>query len=164
MLQNPGNQYIFSITDRIKRELCMAGADRIFYIADAFRFGFSLTEIYQYTKIDPWFLTQIEELIVIEKEVALLGVADAFTFNRLYFLKQRGFSDARLAALLNTTEEQIRAQRHALDIHPVYKRVDTCAGEFATETAYFYSTYQVENECRPTTRESPAPTRGKPRL
>jgi carbamoyl-phosphate synthase large subunit len=130
--------------DRIKRELRMTGHERLFYIADAFRFGFSLEEIYKHTKIDPWFLIQIEELVHIENTI---------THVPLRFLKQRGFSDARIAALFNTTEDDIRAQRQAKNIHPVYKRVDTCAAEFATQTAYFYSTYQEENECLPSHRE-----------
>lgn len=138
--------------DRIKGELRMAGPDRLFYIADAFRYGFSREEIHKHTKIDPWFLIQIESLITAEQ--FLLGNAPkALPEAQLRYLKQRGFSDRRIAQLLKTTEEKIRTHRHALNIHPVYKRVDTCAAEFATETAYFYSTYSDENECRPTHRE-----------
>ena len=137
--------------DRIKRELRMASHERLWYVADAFRFGFTRDEIHKHTKIDLWFLIQIEELIQIEKSVSV-SVSE-LTSEELRFLKQKGFSDARIAALLNTTEENIRNRRDELNIHPVYKRVDTCAAEFATETAYFYSTYQAENECRPTDRE-----------
>lgn len=150
--------------DRIKSELRMASHERLFYIADAFRFGFSLAEIHKHTKIDPWFLAQIEELIRIEQHIVEMRVEDcaairskhsavALNDHFLYFLKQKGFSDCRIATLLNTTEETIRALRHKLYIHPVYKRIDTCAGEFETETAYFYSTYQAECESRPTQKE-----------
>ncbi|PIZ03648.1 MAG: carbamoyl phosphate synthase large subunit [Gammaproteobacteria bacterium CG_4_10_14_0_8_um_filter_38_16] len=144
--------------DRIKGELRMCGPDRLFYIADAFRFGFSLEEIHRHTKIDPWFLVQIEELIQIEKklsdEISEYG-DEGFKANPsfLFYLKQKGFSDFRIATLLNTTEENIRTQRYQLNLHPVYKRVDTCGAEFATETAYFYSTYKQENECHPTQKE-----------
>lgn len=131
--------------DRIKTELRMCGPDRLFYIADAFRFGFSRDEIHKHTKIDPWFLAQIEELIRIEEKI---GDSDSDSVIR--DLKRKGFSDFRIATLCNTTEEKIRTLRDKLNIHPVYKRVDTCAAEFATQTAYFYSTYQDENECRPT--------------
>lgn len=136
--------------DRIRSELRVAGSDRLFYIADAFRFGFSREEIYQHTKIDPWFLAQIEELIQIEQTFFATPTP---TPTQLRSLKQKGFSDFRIATLFNTTEDIIRAQRYALNIHPVYKRVDTCAAEFATDTAYFYSTYQIENECHPTQKE-----------
>lgn len=147
ILDKNSESYAFDLEeakDRIKRELRMTGYERLFYIADAFRLGFSREEIYKHTKIDPWFLIQIEELVHIENKIADMP---------LRFLKQRGFSDARIAALLNTTEDDIRAQRQANNIHPVYKRVDTCAAEFSTETAYFYSTYQEENECQPSNRE-----------
>ena len=145
--------------DRIKSELRMASHERLWYVADAFRFGFTLDEIHKHTKIDPWFLIQIEELVTIEQKLCAklieVGVPATTPMSRetLYFLKRKGFSDGRIATLLNTSEEHIRNQRDKLNIHPVYKRVDTCAAEFATETAYFYSTYQTENECRPTTRE-----------
>ena len=145
--------------ERIKSELRMASHERLFYIADAFRFNFSREEIYKHTKIDPWFLAQIEELIRIENMFLIERVeveAPATTpisKQLLYFLKQRGFSDYRISILFNTSEEKIRAKRHELNIHPVYKRIDTCAAEFSTQTAYFYSTYAEENECRPTQKE-----------
>lgn len=137
--------------DRIKSELRIAGPDRLFYIADAFRWGFSLEDVQKHTRIDPWFLVQIEELVKIEIQIS--NVQEKLDPKALFYVKQKGFSDARIAVLRNATEESIRSQRHAFNILPVYKRVDTCSAEFATETAYFYSTYQVENECRPTTKE-----------
>ena len=137
--------------DRIKSELRMASHERLFYIADAFRFGFTREEIFNHTRIDPWFLVQIEELISIEMRIGDLG--SVIGVDTLCFLKEKGFSDARIANLLQIHEDDIRSLRHELGIHPVYKRVDTCAAEFATETAYFYSTYKQENECRPSNRE-----------
>src|SRR3990167_2045053 len=162
ILDKQSETYAFDVEqaqDRIKSELRMAGPDRLFYIADAFRFGFSCEEVFQHTKIDPWFLVQIEELVKIEMGIRDQGSGIGMhepqipNVRSLFFLKQRGFSDHRIATLTNTTEEKIRALRHKLNIHPVYKRVDTCAAEFSTETAYFYSTYQEENECRPSSRE-----------
>ncbi len=138
-------------TDReeIEAELMSPGPERIWYVGDAFRVGMTLDEIHAISKIDPWFLDQIEGLI--EMEMALAGRAladlDAAALRRL---KRAGFSDRRLAKLLNTDQHAVRAHRHALGIHPVYKRVDTCAAEFATQTAYMYSTYEEECEARPT--------------
>lgn len=136
----------------IKYELRNPGPDRIWYIADAFRCGFSLKQIQTLTHIDPWFLTQIQELVNFEQEVTNRNLTD---FDKLYLhtLKKKGFSDYRLAELLSISEQEFRSYRQQLNVKPVYKRVDTCAAEFATDTAYLYSTYDEENECRATQRE-----------
>ena len=133
----------------LKRELRSAGAERLLYVADAFREGLSAEEIFELTKIDPWFLAQIEDLVSTEAEVRQQGLT-ALDQQRLYGLKQKGFSDSRLATLVGCTEQELRGQRHQLGVRPVYKRVDTCAAEFATTTAYLYSTYEEECESEPT--------------
>lgn len=138
--------------DIIRRELRTPSSERLWYIGDAFRVGFSLEEIHRLTFIDPWFLVQIEELITLEKQVSkktLANLDPVFLRN----LKRKGFSDRRLAQLLKVSEQDVRKHRYALKIHPVYKRVDTCAAEFSTSTAYLYSTYEEENEANPTLRE-----------
>jgi len=135
----------------LKRELREAGAERLWYVADAFREGMSAEEIHSLTFIDPWFLAQIEDLISTEAEVAEQGL-DALDRDRMYALKRKGFSDRRLATLLKTDENSLRNRRHQLGVRPVYKRVDTCAAEFATTTAYMYSTYEEECEAEPTDR------------
>ncbi|WP_027349587.1 carbamoyl-phosphate synthase large subunit [Halotalea alkalilenta] len=132
-------------------ELQRPGPDRIFYVADAFRAGLSIDEIYGFTNIDRWFLVQIEELVEAERRVVDAGL-DGLDDKTLYRLKRAGFSDARLATLLGTKEGEVRARRHGFGIHPVYKRVDTCAAEFATSTAYMYSTYEEECEANPSDR------------
>ncbi|HWQ95730.1 MAG TPA: carbamoyl-phosphate synthase large subunit, partial [Gammaproteobacteria bacterium] len=137
--------------DRIYHDLRVPGPDRIQYIGDAFRFGLTVEEVHAQTHIDPWFLVQIAELIAIETEVRKSGVT-ALDAARLFALKRKGFSDRRLAALLRTSEHEIRALRERLNVHPVYKRVDSCAAEFATATAYLYSTYEEECEAAPTAR------------
>jgi carbamoyl-phosphate synthase large subunit len=141
-------------TDRetIERELGEPGPERIWYVGDAFENGMSLEEVHQFTRIDPWFLEQIKEIVDLEMELddQLLSNIDADT---LRMLKRKGFSDRRLAYLFNTTEKEVRAKRHALGIRPVYKRVDTCAAEFATKTAYMYSTYEEECEAEPSARK-----------
>ncbi len=136
----------------IVREMKQPGAERIWYVGDAFRLGMSVEELYEISGIDPWFLTQIEDLILDEQRVAnmTLSQLDADT---VYRLKRKGFSDARLATLLGVSEKQFRKHRHSLNIRPVYKRVDTCAAEFATDTAYMYSTYEEECEAAPSDRE-----------
>ena len=136
----------------LARELQMAGAERLWYVADAFRHGFSLEEVGDLTGIDPWFLVQVEDLVREEGRVAQAGVAglDPVTMRRL---KRKGFSDSRLATLLGTDEKSIRTIRYENNIRPVFKRVDTCAAEFASETAYLYSTYEDECEAEPTTAE-----------
>ncbi len=136
----------------IKCELRFPGADRLLYIADAFRFGFSLEKVYELSQIDKWYLIQIEELIRLEQRVAHMGLAD-LNGKWLRLLKRKGFSDARLAELLHVAEDDMRQHRHSLNIHPVYKRVDTCAAEFSTSTAYLYSCYDEESEANPTDRE-----------
>jgi len=135
--------------DEIVEEIGEAGPDRIWYVGDAFRIGMSLDEIHQETSIDPWFLAQIEQIVLKEKALAGRALASV-TREELRYLKQSGFSDRRLAKLLGTNSKDVRAQRIALDVRPVYKRVDTCAAEFATKTAYMYSTYEEECEAQPT--------------
>ncbi|MFI4922522.1 MAG: carbamoyl-phosphate synthase large subunit [Burkholderiales bacterium] len=135
--------------DVIENELGDVGPERLWYVADAFRCGMSLIEVHELTSIDLWFLAQIEDLV--RKEQALKGKKlDALSADELRDLKRSGFSDARLSKLLNTTEAAVRRKRWQLAVHPVYKRVDTCAAEFATLTAYMYSTYEEECEARPT--------------
>jgi len=136
----------------MKHELANPGPRRLWCVADALRSGMSLDDLYQVSRIDPWFLAQIEDLIWEEAgltEMALSGL------NRdvLFRLKRKGFSDSRLASLLDVTEKELRERRLKFDIRPVYKRVDTCAGEFATPTAYLYSTYEEECEANPSTRD-----------
>lgn len=126
-------------------ELKNASSYRIWYIADAFRYGMSLDQIFHLTNIDRWFLAQIEELIYLEKEIISIGIS-YFNKYRLRLLKKKGFSDMRLGQLSGTSEEKIRMLRCIHNIHPVYKHVDTCAAEFSTDTAYMYSTYDEECE------------------
>lgn len=137
--------------EEIVHEISEAGPERIFYVTDAFRIGMTLDEVHQMTDIDMWFLVQIKELIDIEKRVAQVKLED-ITKEEMLFLKKKGFSDKRLASVLGVKEADVRRRRHALDVHPVYKRVDTCAAEFETRTAYMYSTYQDECEAMPTDR------------
>ena len=136
---------------RLVQELRVPGAERIWYIADAFRFGFSLDRIYALTRIDRWFLAQIEELVGLEKGIARRG-ARKRTRKLVRDWKRKGFSDRRLAQLLGTTEEKFRKERHALGVHPVFKRVDSCAAEFEATTAYMYSTYEDQCEAHPDAR------------
>ena len=136
----------------LKQELSVPGADRLWYVGDAFRAGLSREEVFNLTKIDPWFLVQIEDIIQLESDVVKQGMA-AMDKQRVFGLKRKGFADSRLASLLNITEDEFRKHRHTLDVRPVYKRVDTCAAEFATDTAYMYSSYEQECEARPTKRE-----------
>ena len=138
--------------EKIISELRTPGADRIWFVGDAFRFGMSVEDVYDHSFIDPWFLVQIEDLIKEEQSVAQSSL-QALDADRVYRLKRKGFSDARLAQLLGITEKAFRKHRQKLNIRPVYKRVDTCAAEFATDTAYMYSTYEEECEANPTDRE-----------
>ncbi|MBI5717509.1 MAG: carbamoyl-phosphate synthase large subunit [Burkholderiales bacterium] len=138
--------------DEIVDEIGNAGPERVLYVADAFRIGMTLAEIFDETAIDPWFLAQIEDLIVTEKRLAGRALASIDAAD-LRWLKGKGFSDRRLAKLLRTNQHEVRARRRALGVRPVYKRVDTCAAEFATQTAYMYSTYDEECEAEPTTRK-----------
>ncbi len=136
----------------LKRELSTPREQRLWYLGDAFRAGMSLDTLYSLTKIDPWFLVQIEELIKLEVDVREQGMA-VMDKARVFALKRKGFSDSRLASLLSMDEADFRAHRHSLGVRPVYKRVDTCAAEFSTDTAYMYSTYEQECEALPTNRE-----------
>ena len=133
--------------EEIVQEIGEAGPERILFVADAFRIGLSREEIFEETAIDPWFLAQIEDLIVTEQALAGRDAA-ALTAPEWRWLKAKGFSDKRLAKLLGTHQHDVRARRQALGVRPVYKRVDTCAAEFATPTAYLYSSYEtVDGEC-----------------
>ena len=136
----------------LEKELGEPGPDRIWYVGDAFGQGLSVDEVFALTKIDPWFLVQIEEIVKIELELETTSL-DKISVHELRALKRKGFSDRRLAKLLKTTEALVRAQRHAANIRPVFKRVDTCAAEFATDTAYMYSTYGEECEAQPTDKK-----------
>lgn len=138
--------------EEIIHEISEAGPERIFYVADAMRLGLTNDEIHEMTSIDPWFLAQMRELIDIEKRVEGVNLAD-ISREDLFFLKQKGFSDKRLAKLTGCHEDDVRNRRHALNIRPVYKRVDTCAAEFETKTAYMYSTYQTEDESQPSDKK-----------
>ncbi|MCE2990716.1 MAG: carbamoyl-phosphate synthase large subunit [Nitrosomonadaceae bacterium] len=137
--------------EKIGDELAYPRGERLWYVADAFGIRMSLEEVHGYTKIDPWFLVQIQELVNLELEIEkkTLDQLDAAT---LRSLKRKGFSDRRLAYLLKVKEADVRARRHAFGIRPVYKRVDTCAAEFSTSTAYMYSSYDEECEANPTDR------------
>ncbi len=137
--------------DEIVEEIGEAGPQRIWYVADAFRIGMSLQEVFEETAIDPWFLAQIQQLVQTEQRLAGRGLGTLLAGDWLQ-LKRMGFSDRRLAHLLAAPPEQVRRARHAFGVRPVYKRVDTCAAEFATTTAYLYSTYQEECEAAPTQR------------
>ncbi|WP_242107627.1 carbamoyl-phosphate synthase large subunit [Luteimonas aquatica] len=136
----------------LRREVKEAGPERLFYLADAFRAGMSVEEVHALSFVDPWFLDQIEGIVEAEREVATAGI-DALDGKRLRRLKRMGFSDARLAQLTGSDEKAIRALRRAHGVKPVYKRVDSCAAEFATTTAYLYSTYEDECEAQPSDRD-----------
>lgn len=143
----------------LEKELGEPGPERIWYVGDAFAMGLSVDEVFELTKIDRWFLVQIEEIVKIELDLDKLtaekgeGALAALDAGTLRALKKKGFSDRRLAKLLKTTEKAVRDQRRALNVRPVYKRVDTCAAEFATNTAYMYSTYEDECEAAPTDKK-----------
>ena len=138
----------------LEKELGEPGPERIWYVGDAFAQGMSVDEVFALTKIDPWFLVQIEQIVKIELEIEQLptppsgSALDAMDATTLRSLKQKGFSDRRLAKQFKTSDTAVRNKRHALGVRPVYKRVDTCAAEFSTNTAYMYSTYEAEGaEC-----------------
>ncbi|HZY18203.1 MAG TPA: carbamoyl-phosphate synthase large subunit [Ramlibacter sp.] len=143
----------------LEKELGEPGPERIWYVGDAFAMGLSVDEVYDLTKIDKWFLVQIEEIVRIELELDKLaadkgqGALGSLDVRTLRMLKRKGFSDRRLAKLLKTTDKAVRETRKKLGVRPVYKRVDTCAAEFATNTAYMYSTYEDECEAEPTDRK-----------
>ncbi len=138
--------------DTLRQQLTDVGSERILYVADAFRFGMNLETVFDYTAIDPWFLVQIEEIVRIEN-----GLKDRFlkdiSKDEMFKLKRKGFSDRRLAKLLHETEKNFRKYRIELDVRPVFKRVDTCAAEFSTDTAYMYSTYDEECEAAVSDKE-----------
>src|SRR5690242_8719830 len=136
----------------IADELAYPRAERLWYVADAFGIGMTVDEMYGHTKIDRWFLSQVKEIVDTELAIEKRALAD-FPAEEFRCLKRMGFSDRRLAHLWKSTEAEVRARRHALGIRPVYKRVDTCAAEFATRTAYMYSTYEEESEAQPTDRK-----------
>ena len=136
----------------IRKYVSEPGADRIWYLADAFRLGMDIQEVFDLCAVDPWFLIQIEELVNIEAELDQQDMRD-LTAEELFRLKQKGFADQRLATLLGQTEQAVRAYRHSLGVRPVYKRVDTCAAEFASATAYMYSSYDEGCEAEPSDKD-----------
>jgi carbamoyl-phosphate synthase large subunit len=136
----------------LEKELGEPGPERIWYVGDAFAMGMSVPEVFALTRIDPWFLVQIEDIVKIELELERHQLAD-ISVQEMRQLKQKGFSDRRLAKQLKTTEKAIRQARWAMGVRPVFKRVDTCAAEFATDTAYMYSTYDQECEAAPTNKK-----------
>lgn len=139
-------------SDRMQREMRHPGPERLWYVADAFRSGMSFDDVHEASKIDPWFLAQVEDLVLTEKSLATKTLATIKTAE-LFRLKQKGFSDARLAELLDSKESDIRKARHKQNIRPVYKRIDSCAAEFSSDTAYLYSTYEQQCEARATDKE-----------
>ncbi len=140
------------IRDVLRQELQVPGPERLWYIADAFRAGWTIEDVYQFTAIDPWFLVQIANLVDEESSLCV-GCLEKMDADRLRALKRKGFSDHRLAQLLHVSEKEVRNLRHRYQIRPVYKRVDSCAAEFAATTAYMYSTYEEECEANPTQRD-----------
>ena len=140
------------LREELISELTNPGPERIWFIADAFRAGMSIDEVYGFSGVDPWFLVQIKDLVDTEDSLKTVNLADIDTA-QMFQLKRKGFSDARLAVLLNESETAVRHHRQALDIRPVYKRVDTCAAEFASATAYMYSSYEQECEAAPSDKD-----------
>ena len=138
--------------EKMQREMRHPGPDRLLYVADAFRSGMTLDEVHEASKIDPWFLAQIEDLVQTEKSLSTKTLS-TLKEGELYRLKRKGFSDQRLAKLLDTTESEVRNVRHKQNIRPVYKRIDSCAAEFSSDTAYLYSTYEEECEARVSDKE-----------
>ena len=137
---------------RIREEIATPRANRLWYVGDAFRTGMSVEDIFKVSKIDPWFLDQIEELIATEKTIAAAKI-DTLSADAVRVWKRLGFSDRRIAKLMRVSELEVGARRKALGVRPVYKRVDTCAAEFPTDTAYLYSSYDEECEAKPTARD-----------
>ena len=139
--------------DELIKELRIARPERLWNVADGFRAGLTLEELFELTAIDPWFLAQIADLVAEENTLRSMSV-DALGADRLQQLKRKGFSDRRLASLMDCTEGKVRRRRHDLHVRPVFKRVDTCAAEFSTSTtAYMYSTYEEECEAAPSDRQ-----------
>ncbi|KZX50331.1 carbamoyl phosphate synthase large subunit [Halioglobus sp. HI00S01] len=145
-VDNPDNR------DELVSELINPGAERIWYLGDAFRAGMSVDEVYKLSGVDPWFLIQIEDIIKTEDSLKTVDLAD-IDAEQMFRLKRKGFSDERLGVLLNSSQRKVRHHRQGLGIRPVYKRVDTCAAEFASATAYMYSTYEEECEAAPSERD-----------
>ncbi|AQA19961.1 carbamoyl phosphate synthase large subunit [Halioglobus japonicus] len=145
-VDNPDNR------DELVSELINPGAERIWYLGDAFRAGMSVDEVYKLSGVDPWFLIQIEDIIKTEDSLKSVDLAD-IDAEQMFRLKRKGFSDERLGVLLNSSQRKVRHHRQGLGIRPVYKRVDTCAAEFASATAYMYSTYEEECEAAPSERD-----------
>lgn len=140
------------INDTLERELRVVKDRRLWFVADAFRHDWSLQQVHEATKIDPWFLATIEDIVAAENELMGQKLND-INKHAMWQLKRAGFADARLATVLGCTEQSVRDHRHSLNVRPVYKRVDSCAAEFATSTAYLYSTYEQVCEAEPTSRE-----------
>ena len=138
--------------EELVSQLTSPRPERIWYIADAFRSGMDIDEIYQYSGVDPWFLVQLQDLVNTENSLKTVNLPN-IDHQLMYGLKRKGFSDQRLAVLLAVSERRVREHRHSLGIRPVYKRVDTCAAEFASSTAYMYSTYEEECEAQPSDRD-----------
>ncbi|MDP2904069.1 MAG: carbamoyl-phosphate synthase large subunit [Methylovulum sp.] len=138
--------------EKIQREMRHPGPDRLLYVADAFRSGMSVEAVHEVCKIDPWFLAQVEDLVLTEKSLSTKTLA-TLKAGELYKLKRKGFSDIRLAKLLDASEIEVRNTRHKQNIRPVYKRIDSCAAEFSSDTAYLYSTYEEECEARVSDKE-----------
>lgn len=134
---------------RLQREMRIPRGGRLLFVADAFRYGLDVDEVYQYSQIDPWFLSQIQDLMVVEKNLLQQDITQ-LDADKLFILKRQGFSDARIAYLLRVEEQAVRTLRYQYNVRPVFKRVDSCAAEFSTETAYMYSTYEEECEAEPT--------------
>ena len=143
---------IEDVKDKIIQGCRTVRPERLWYLAEAFRFGMSVDEVYEFTKVDKWFLVQIEDIVLQENAIrgkALNSISKTTMFN----LKRKGFSDRRLAKVLDCSEKEVRVHRHSLEVRPVYKRVDTCAAEFSTDTAYMYSTYEEECEAAPSNKD-----------
>src|SRR5258708_7791179 len=147
--------------EKLSYELRWPGPDRILYVADAFRAGWTSQQVFEATRIDPWFLAQIEDLLREEAQLAKDGF-ESLNLTHLRALKRKGFSDSRIAKLVGRDETDIRRERRKLALHPVYKRVDTCGAEFTTSPAYLYSTYEEECEAPPTHRPKIMILRGGP--
>jgi len=141
-----------NVKETILKELKVPGPERIWYVADAFRHGFSLDDVFEATKIDRWFLIQIQDIVNTEAQVKTLGFGD-LTAENIRSFKRKGLSDLRIANLMGISQKQFRKQRWNLGVYPVYKRVDTCAAEFESGTAYMYSTYDEECEANPSNRD-----------
>ncbi len=142
------DEYDEDLLSELDSELQLPGPHRVWYVADAMRLGHSVDDLFESTAIDPWFLAQLKQLIELESQVAATSL-DKLDAQMMRNLKRKGFSDKRLANLLHSTEKDVREKRNDLQVHPIYKRVDTCAAEFATSTAYMYSSYDEECEAEP---------------